>query len=214
MTSSDPPRQLDLDSTDLRISRGSTPASVQLAERLKDQILAQQLPPGGRLPTERELIEHTGLSRVTVRAAVGMLEKDGWLIRRQGLGTFVAEPVNQELTMGVRTITEVLVSNGVTPRVDVLSHAVVEPPPRVGDAMNRRRTLCIRRRYSDDHQPLALVTAYLPADLPDDVVAPLLTMEIPTETTYTMWEQRLGVRIGSATYEISRSEERRVGKEC
>ena len=35
--------QLDLNATDLRISRGSVPASAQLAERLKAQILEQQL---------------------------------------------------------------------------------------------------------------------------------------------------------------------------
>ena len=96
------------------------PATVQLAELLKAQILEQRLPPGSRLPTEQELIARSGLSRVTVRAAVGILEDEGWLVRRQGLGTFVAEPVKQELESGVRTIAEVLVSRGVTPRVEVL----------------------------------------------------------------------------------------------
>lgn len=114
--------KLDLDAADLRISRGSVPASTQLAEALKAQIIQQRLPRGGRLPSERELIDRSGLSRVTVRAAVGMLQRQGWLVRRQGLGTFVADPVEQELSCGVRTITEVLLSCGVTPQVDVLSH--------------------------------------------------------------------------------------------
>ena len=193
--------ELDLEATDLRISRGSVPASVQLAERLKAQILEQQLPPGGRLPTERELIARSGLSRVTVRAAVGILENEGWLVRRQGLGTFVAEPVNQELTSGVRTITEVLLSSGVTPRVEVLNHCVITAPQRVKDALGLSDVLCIQRRYSDKDQPLALVTIYLPADL-GEAVNPLLSPESPTETTYTMWEQRIGIPIGTATHEI------------
>lgn len=78
--------KLDLDAADLRISRGSVPASTQLAEALKAQIIQQRLPRGGRLPSERELIDRSGLSRVTVRAAVGMLQRQGWLVRRQGLG--------------------------------------------------------------------------------------------------------------------------------
>lgn len=201
MTTPDGEAELDLDAADLRISRGSVPASAQLAERLKAQILEQQLRPGGRLPTERELIARSGLSRVTVRAAVGILEKEGWLVRRQGLGTFVAEPVNQELATGVRTITEVLLSSGVTPRVDVLSHEISAPPQRVGDALGLSEVLCIRRRYSDKDHPLALVTIYLPTDLGDSV-NPLLSTGTATETTYTMWEQRLGVRIGTATHEI------------
>jgi len=192
---------LDLDAVDLRISRGSVPASKQLAEALKSLILAQHIPAGTRLPSEQELIRRSGLSRVTVRSAASILESQGYLVRRQGLGTFVATPVNQELTRGVRTITEVLLSQGITPRVKVLSHEVIPAPPRVRDALGRSEVLCIRRLYSDDEQPLALVTLYLPADL-GDAVTPLLNADSPTETTYTMWEQRLGIRLGEATHTI------------
>jgi GntR family transcriptional regulator len=72
----------------------------------------------------------------------------------------------------------------------------------VGATLGRSEVLRIQRRFSENDQPLAIVTAYLPADLPDDAVEPLLSAESATETTYTMWEQRLGVRIGSATHEI------------
>jgi GntR family transcriptional regulator len=201
MTTSDSDATLDLEAADLRISRGSVPASVQLAERLKTQILEQQLPPGGRLPTERELIARSGLSRVTVRAAVGILENEGWLIRRQGLGTFVAEPVKQELNSGVRTITEVLLSSGVTPQVEVLDHRVIAAPQRVADVLKLSEVLCIQRRYNDKDQPLALVTIYLPTDL-GEAVDPLLSPESPVETTYTMWEQRIGIPIDNAIHEI------------
>lgn len=199
--------RLDLDAADLRISRGSVPASTQLAEALKAQIVQQRLPRGGRLPSERELIERSGLSRVTVRAAVGLLERQGWLVRRQGLGTFVADPVKQELGSGVRTITEVLLSAGVTPQVDVLSHRIGPAPQWIAQTLGLSEVLCIRRRFRDGDQPLALVTAYLPAGL-GQAVEPLLSgapdaeTTYTTETTYTMWEQRLGVHIARATHEI------------
>src|ERR1700722_15748874 len=73
MTSDKDSPRFDLAEADLRVSRGSVPASAQLAERLRAQILEQRLPPGSRLPTEQELIARSGLSRVTVRAAVGIL---------------------------------------------------------------------------------------------------------------------------------------------
>jgi GntR family transcriptional regulator len=202
MTSHKDSPRFDLADADLRVARGSVPASAQLAELLKAQILEQRLAPGSRLPTEQELIARSGLSRVTVRAAVGILEDEGWLVRRQGLGTFVAEPVKQELESGVQTIAEVLLSRGVTPRVEVLSREVVRAPERVGATLGRSEVLRIQRRFSENDQPLAIVTAYLPADLPDDAVEPLLSAKSATETTYTMWEQRLGVRIDSATHEI------------
>ena len=92
-------------------------------------------------------MERSGLSRVTVRAAVGILERQGWLVRRQGLGTFVANPVKQELASGVRTITEVLASSGITPRVDVLSHHVGEAPRRIAETLGVSKVLCINRRF-------------------------------------------------------------------
>ena len=193
--------RLDLDVADLRISRGSVPASTQLAELLKAQIVQQRLPRGGRLPSERELIDRSGLSRVTVRAAVGLLERQGWLVRRQGLGTFVADPVKQELASGVRTITEVLLSSGVTPQVDVLSQRTGSAPQRIAETLGRSEVLCVRRLFRVGDEPLALVTAYLPAGL-GQAVEPLLSSGATTETTYTMWEQRLGVQIARATHEI------------
>lgn len=186
--------KLDLDAADLRISRGSVPASTQLAEALKAQIIQQRLPRGGRLPSERELIDRSGLSRVTVRAAVGMLQRQGWLVRRQGLGTFVADPVEQELSCGVRTITEVLLSCGVTPQVDVLSHQTGPAPQRISETLGLVEVLCIRRRIRTGDQPLALVTAYLPPGV-GPAVEPLLSGSADTETTYAMWERRLGVAL-------------------
>lgn len=174
--------KLDLDAADLRISRGSVPASTQLAEALKAQIIQQRLPRGGRLPSERELIDRSGLSRVTVRAAVGMLQRQGWLVRRQGLGTFVADPVEQELSCGVRTITEVLLSCGVTPQVDVLSHQTGPAPQRISETLGLVEVLCIRRRIRTGDQPLALVTAYLPPGV-GPAVEPLLSGSADTETT-------------------------------
>ncbi|BBZ72075.1 GntR family transcriptional regulator [Mycobacterium paraseoulense] len=200
-------RALDLEAADLRVRHGNVPASTQLAEALKAAIIKQRLPRGGLLPSERELIDRSGLSRVTVRAAVGLLERQGWLVRRQGLGTFVTNPVRQELGSGVRTITEVLASSGITPHVDVLSHRIEEPPQRVADTLGLPRVLCIHRRFRDGDAPLALMIAYLPPGL-GKAVEPLLSSASDTqperamESTYTMWERRLDVPVARATYEI------------
>ncbi len=187
--------------------RGSVPASTQLAEALQAAIVQQRLPRGGRLPTERELIDRTGLSWVTVRAAMGLLERQGWLVRRQGLGTFVANPVRQELDSGVRTITEVLASSGITPQVEVLSRHVGEAPQRIADILGISRVLRINRRFRDGDLPLALMTIYFPPGL-GQAVEPLISRAPGAETahvmesTYSMWEQRLGVRIARARHEI------------
>jgi GntR family transcriptional regulator len=89
----------------------SVPSYVQLAEHLETRIVRGDIAPGARLPSEQQLIEQTGLSRITVRHALTLLERDGWIIRRQGLGTFAGQAIDQELSR-VRTIPEVFLSQG------------------------------------------------------------------------------------------------------
>lgn len=193
--------RLDLTTADLRIQRGRTSATTQLADQVKALIVKQHLPAGARLPTEKELIAESGLSRITVRAAVGILETQGWVVRKQGLGTFVSTPLDQELSSGVRTITEVLLDRGVTPQIEVWGFGIEPASAYVARTLGEREVLTIRRRYSDGEQPLALVTIHLPTRV-RDAAEPLRSAEPATETTYTMWEQRLDTRIAEARHEI------------
>lgn len=62
---------------------------MQLAARLRGQILNGEIRAGEALPSERDLCAITGASRVTVRKATELLIEEGLLSRRQGSGTFV-----------------------------------------------------------------------------------------------------------------------------
>ncbi len=181
----------------------SVPAYTQLAERLKARIGSGELQPGARVPSEQELIAVTGLSRVTVRAALSMLARDGLLVRRQGVGTFVGHPIDQELS-SVQTTPEVLLMLGMVPDVKVLNFAAVVPPPDVQRALRLRpdeRVVLMRRLYRSGGTPIALVHVYLPLALEQH--AEILKSErAPTETTYTILEQKLGVTIKEARHVI------------
>src|SRR5919109_4191530 len=62
--------------------------------------LIEQLGVGEAIPSERQLGVDLGMSRLTVRAALDDLVREGYLVRRRGSGTFVSEPkIAQELTM-------------------------------------------------------------------------------------------------------------------
>ena len=65
----------------------------QIADDLRDQITAATLPPGSQLPTEPKLAAAYGASRSTVRLAIGLLIQQGLVETRQGVGTYVTEPV-------------------------------------------------------------------------------------------------------------------------
>jgi DNA-binding transcriptional MocR family regulator len=68
---------------------GDRPLYEQLAEALRRAIVDRDLPPGARLPAERELARMLALSRTTVAGAYEALKADGWLESRQGSGTRV-----------------------------------------------------------------------------------------------------------------------------
>src|SRR2546430_15127657 len=58
-----------------------------------EQLVAERgLAPGDMLPTHAELAELTGVSLITVRRALGELERAGKVRRHQGVGTFLARP--------------------------------------------------------------------------------------------------------------------------
>jgi len=68
------------------------PLYVQIADSLLDRIESGRLLAGDRLPPERGLSEGLGVNRGTLRRALRVLESQGLLIRRQGSGTYVADP--------------------------------------------------------------------------------------------------------------------------
>jgi GntR family transcriptional regulator len=72
------------------------PRYIQLAEVLRQRIRDGQYPPGSRLPTEIDLVEETGYSRDTVRAAVKLLRESGWVTVTHGLGTFINPPEDRK----------------------------------------------------------------------------------------------------------------------
>jgi GntR family transcriptional regulator of arabinose operon len=73
-----------------------TPKYVGLAQQLVQHIVAQGLGPGDRLGTESELGVRYGVSRITVRLALAMLEEEGLIVRRRSLGTFVRNAPGHE----------------------------------------------------------------------------------------------------------------------
>ncbi|MDD3139449.1 MAG: GntR family transcriptional regulator, partial [Lachnospiraceae bacterium] len=68
------------------------PVYLQLADLLQEKIDTSEYGPGSNIPSERELTESFGISRMTVRKAINVLIDRGMLTRIQGKGTFVRAP--------------------------------------------------------------------------------------------------------------------------
>ena len=78
------------------------PQRVTKQSHTRQQVLdlIERLGVGTAIPSERQLSVDLGVSRLTVRAALGDLAREGYLVRRRGSGTYVQQPkISQELTM-------------------------------------------------------------------------------------------------------------------
>ena len=92
---------------------------------------------GAAIPSERQLSADLGVSRLTVRAALDDLAREGYLVRRRGSGTFVSEPkIAQELTM--TSFTEDMRRRGMRPASKTLKANTYEPATAKWDSKSVR----------------------------------------------------------------------------
>ncbi len=99
----------------------SIPLYIQIAEQVISRIESGDLLPGDRLPPERELSEELGINRMTLRRALSVLEAQGLVVRKHGVGTFVAEPkIDRRMDTVFRFATG-MQSRGFTPGTKLIS---------------------------------------------------------------------------------------------
>jgi GntR family transcriptional regulator len=108
-----------------------------LAEELRKRILAGEWRPGERLPSEPELARRRTVSRSSMRAAITVLEEDGYVSRRHGSGTYVthrpALPNDLGRNFGV---TSMIARSGMQPGSVEESAAAVPAPGVVAEALD------------------------------------------------------------------------------
>ena len=79
---------------------------------LKDGLSRGRWPAGALMPSEAELVERFGVSRMTVNRALRELQDEGLLVRRQGKGTFAAERHRVASRLSIRDLHEEIESGG------------------------------------------------------------------------------------------------------
>ncbi|UGX89322.1 GntR family transcriptional regulator [Phyllobacterium meliloti] len=102
------------------------PLYVQLRIILKSMIDARQLQLNDKLPSERELVQLYGVSRITVRQAIKDLENLGFLQTRAGKGIYVTEPKPTYEIEIVRSFTETAEANNRKPGMQLLTGAIIQ----------------------------------------------------------------------------------------
>jgi GntR family transcriptional regulator len=177
--------------------RSPVPLYYQLAEWIRGRVQAGELQPGAQLPSERDLSEQAGVSRMTARQAVAYLVREGTLVVRPGVGTFVAEPKLTYDALHLLSFTEETIRRGGAVASRVLEQAIVVPPAAVAAGLELvpgRTAVKIARLRLFEDLPLLLETIFIPTAL-----CPGLEHEdLSAQSLYGLLEQRFGLRLKRA----------------
>lgn len=156
------------------LGRGSGPLHAAIAEQVASAIAAGRLAAGTRLPPERHLAESLGVSRMTVRQALGALEREGLLRRVVGRagGTFVREPKVDRRPTRTAGLSSELRRQGLAASAELISAEVQPARRRTAAALrldrDERVVVVVRLRLAGG-KPLAVERSSLPARLFPDI---------------------------------------------
>ncbi len=204
---------------------------MTIAADVRDRIATEQLGPHTLLPSERELAEVHGVSRMTARQALSLLESEGVVYRKPPRGTFVAEP---RVRFHVGSFSEEVARMGRRPAARLLwaESQLATPAVRRALALADGESVHVFHRLrSVDDVPFALETTYLPVDLtpgildtPDDgslwaVLRSRYDIDLARSTAVLesivlddASSVQLGVRAGSAGTLLTRTTEDAAGR--
>lgn len=147
------------------------PLYLQLARSLRDHINRGGIDPGGALPSERDLSEMAGMSRVTVRKGIEQLIEEGVLVRKQGSGTFVARRI---ATPGSKlsSFSDETRLRGEAPGVVWINKTYAQPTEEEASALDipvSAKVARLGRVRLAGGEPLAIEHAVIPAEYVPDL---------------------------------------------
>jgi len=178
------------------------PRYHRIAEALRERIRVGELPSGARLDNQRQLAKSFGVTLMTLRQALELLEREHLITRRHGLGTFVAAPSIDYDILQLRRFAGDLSAKGEHVATRLLGTRFAKADRRVAEALGlagRPRVLVVERLRLVDAHPMSLQRSFLPSPLGDEVVR----ADLALTPLHQVLEFKLGVVITRASETVS-----------
>jgi len=192
---------------DLVINKNSPiPLYYQIEEYFRKKVKNNEIIEGCQIPTEKELMQALGVSRITVRKAMDNLLRDGLIEIRKGHGTFVATKQFYEPVAGIRSYTEEALKQGFTPSTKILKLQKIKPPEDVAKNLNiseKDNVYEIIRLRLLDQKPTGYDVTYIP-----EIYVPGLSKDDFKEygkgqSLYNLLEEKYNLTLAEAEETIS-----------
>lgn len=165
-------------------------------------IRIEGLRPHDRLPTERELAERFGVTRMTVRRALDRLEQERRVYRVQGAGTFVSDPAITK-TLELTSFSEDMRSRGLRPGSRLEAAELIPAGTTAGRALSispAETVVHLERVRTADDKPVCLEKVFLPTR-----VVPGLLEERLDGSLYDLLSHRYRITVVRAEQTVSAS---------
>lgn len=171
------------------------PYYYQVMNVLREQMQYGVWKPGDQLPSEADLCQMFSVSRTVVRQALMELTHEGFVVRRKGKGSFVAEAkVSESLVQKLTGFYQDMTARGYKPVSRVLKQRVIPASSKVAARLNipaESPVTEIERVRLIEDKPIVLVTTYIPVALCPDLVHE----DLSSQSLYALLEQKYAIHI-------------------
>jgi len=172
------------------------PLYIQLATIIRNMIESNELTEGSYLMPERDICEFQEISRMTVNKAIGMLVTQGFLVRQQGKGTYVAKSKPVSTYQSLESLSQMKKKKGMIVSNDLLSFAEITLPKWIQKklATNSETGYKIKRVRYLENEPLVLESIYLNRDMCPDLTKNL----VEERSMYDLYSNKYGHELAKA----------------
>lgn len=146
------------------VRKSPLPRYYQLKEIMREKINSSEWKPGDLIPSERELGEQYGISRMTARQAITELVNEGLFYREQGKGTFVSRHKITQQLIRLTGFTEDMKARGQQPGSKIISAKMIPADETVAEQLRIKPGTMIfqlQRLRLADAEPLAIEVSSL-----------------------------------------------------
>lgn len=187
---------------------GRIPRYQEIAQALKERIRDSAFEPGHRLNTQRQLAREFGVTLMTLRQALDLLEREGLITRRHGRGTFVASPTIDYDILQLRAFAGDLTARGEKVDTKILGSRFMRPDQRAAQSLGLPASglvFALERLRLVDQRPTSYQSSLLPAEIGREVAQAdlalhslrhILRFKLGIEITHAQ-ETVSAVRLGS-----------------
>lgn len=177
------------------------PLHARIKDTLRTRILDGTYAPNSQMPSEYALCAMFGVSRITVRQALGDLRNEGLVFRLHGKGTFVSKPKAFQNVTSLQGFAQAMSSMGHEIVNTLLAFRIVEANRYIAqklDLPEGARVAEIHRVRLLDREPISLELTWVPEPLGKR----LASADLVTRDIFLIIENDCGVPLGHADVSI------------